>query len=168
MSWVLVTWHYLHDKPLNWDCAIDEESKAIFWGLIGFHTMLTISGLIIYNNDLTAYGDGPTELHGVFTLIFVVLFPLVFIARNFVVSRMKKFAFASDCKNVQKDGIGCFSCFGNRNNVTDEVLKVKEEEGIKLASLFQCSVSDVMKSIPEDSDIKSYGIMRRKNSRYKF
>jgi hypothetical protein len=35
-------------------------------------------------------------------------------------------------------------------------------------ALFQCSVNDVMETHKEDSDIKSYGIVRRKHSRFQF
>ena len=76
-----------------------------------------------------------------------------------------------------KDGFGCFSyfgcsayfgCFGDRggSNVVKDTKIVTDD--IKLENLFQCSVSDVMKIHPEDSDIKSYGIVRRKNSRFNF
>jgi hypothetical protein len=182
ISWVGVTCYYLHGTShtrSEWDCTIDKPS-LVFFMLAFWHISLAIIGSILVVTDLTVYGDGLTEgLQWLFTLIFVALCPLMFWVRSALVSQCH-FKFSTACNDVQKDGVGCFPwlfcfpwlcCFES----TQEDIKRIEwtdtpntPDPIGLNNLFQCSVSDVMKTHPEDSDIKSYGIVRRKSSRFKF
>jgi hypothetical protein len=166
-SWVVVTCCSLYKNPTDWDCTIEEGSRWLMVCLTGLHMMLLVLGFVLNDKEITIYGNGPTELH--VTIIFVFLCPLVFIVRYCVVRYcVVNVAFAPACKDVQKDGIGFFGCFGNKDEAQDPKTEVDLDLKKNGMALFQCSVNDVMETHKEDSDIKSYGIVRRKHSRFQF
>ena len=93
---------------MQWDCTIDKCSN-VFWILIVLHSLLLIAGIIVVRTDSTGYEDGLTDFHHwLFTLIFVVLFPFVFIVRSVVVWKCMDMEFAPACDKVVKDGLGFY------------------------------------------------------------